>query len=225
MPQVGTAGQQPPTPQNYAQMNHPSPASVGSVGPGTPQPSQYQQQQQQQQPQSQPPPQPQQTQANFNYSQTQQVPGAAAASAATATGASVPGGAGPGKQVQIWEGQIEWAEKDRNNPNIKVNHTTSAVMYSFTAIDPATGQLVSEVPLAASQTWPSKISLQMMSKQILDILSPWCGPPARNLILYTDNQDVKNALTNVGVRIKQSLTVRATCADLLKFFKVIFREL
>lgn len=168
--------------QPYGQMN-PSPVGAGVVPPT--QPNQYQQQQPQSQQQQQQPPQQQQT--NFNYMQNQQ---AGASANVGGTGAS---------KVQIWEGQIEWPEKDRNNPNIKTNCVAPAIMYSFANIDPNTGQYVSEVPVSVGQAWPPKITLQMMSKQILDILSPWCTPPARNLILYTDNQDVKNALTTVGV--------------------------
>lgn len=103
------------------------------------------------------------------------------------------------RQVQIWEGQIEWVEKDRNNPNIKLTHMAQAAMLAFTVLDTTSGQYVPEVSPAATQTWPPKIPLQMMSKQILDILSPSCGLSIRNLLLYTENQDVKNALTNVGV--------------------------
>lgn len=172
--------QQPQQPQTYPPMN-PSPVGAGVVPPTQaqpqPQPNQYQQQPQGIQ---------QQQQGNFNYMQQQTTPQQQQQQSGN-------------KQVQIWEGQIEWAEKDRNNPNIKVNNMASAVIYSFTAVDPNTGQLVCEVPVAVGQSWPTKIPLQMMSKQILDILAPWYTPPVRNLILYTDNQDVKNALTNVGV--------------------------
>lgn len=155
----------------------PPQTGVQTAPPPPPQPSAQQPQVYQQQPQQQ-----QQANAGFGYAPT---------------GA----GGGGGRQVQIWEGHIEWAEKDRNNPNIKSTHVALAAMYSFmtAVVDPATGQYASEVALASAQTWPAKISLQMMSKQILDILSPWCAPPARNLILHTDNQDVKNSLTTVGV--------------------------
>lgn len=189
-PQVGAAvvpnqgGQQPNLQNQYGQMN-PSP-----VGPATTPVQQqvYNQQQQQQPSQTPQTTQQQQQTSGFGYN-TQQPTSTSAAAAPVA-----------GNRHAIWTGQIEWAEKDRNNPNIKSNHYANATMYSFmNAIDPNTGDFVSEVSHASAQAWPNKISLQMMSKQILDILMPLCGPPARNLILHTDNQDVKNSLTSIGV--------------------------
>merc|ERR1712127_1144922 len=43
---------------------------------------------------------------------------------------------------QIWEGLIEWQEKDRNNPNsnIRQNHSSKSIMLSMNVLDQASGQ-------------------------------------------------------------------------------------
>jgi hypothetical protein len=110
--------------------------------------------------------------------------------------------------VPIWDGQIEWQEKDRNNPNSanKMTHTVKARMISFTVLDQSTGQYVPEVPPALAQTWPQKLPLQLLNKQILDILSAQCPPPTKNLLLHTsdtNNQELKNSLS-IGVCVFQS---------------------
>ena len=108
--------------------------------------------------------------------------------------------------LQIWEGGVEWQEKDRNNPNnpIKVKHVVNASIFSFTALDQSSGQYVPEVSPALAQTWPQKIPLQLLSKQILDILNQHCPPPTRNLLLITEgnSQELKSTLQSIGVCLK-----------------------
>ena len=143
---------------------------------------QQQQQQQQQQKQLQQQPSPQQQQQQQQQSQSFSVV--------------------HNKAGQIWEGHVEWQEKDRINPNntAKLTHTVKAIMLSFNIMDQATGQLQLEVPISIAQSWPQKISIQLLSKQILDILSQQCTPPTKQLVLVTEgnNQDLKTALA-IGV--------------------------
>ena len=143
---------------------------------------QQQQQQQQKQLQQQPSPQQQQQQQQQQQSQSFSVV--------------------HNKAGQIWEGHVEWQEKDRINPNntAKLTHTVKAIMLSFNIMDQATGQLQLEVPISIAQSWPQKISIQLLSKQILDILSQQCTPPTKQLVLVTEgnNQDLKTALA-IGV--------------------------
>ena len=72
--------------------------------------------------------------------------------------------------------QIEWQEKDRNNPNNpnKLTHTVKASMHCSNVLDPVTNQYQPEVPHALTQSWPQKINIQLLSKQILEILSKHC---------------------------------------------------
>jgi len=105
---------------------------------------------------------------------------------------------------QIWEGFIEWTEKDRNNPNntMKQMHSAKALMLSFSVLDQASGQYHTEVAAEIAQSWPQRISIQLLSKQILDILTQQCPPPVRQLQLVTENnsQDLRTALS-IGVTI------------------------
>ena len=105
-------------------------------------------------------------------------------------------------QTKIWDGIIEWQEKDRNNPNsnLKQNHSVKAFMLSFNVLDQASGQYQSEVSMAIAQTWPQKIGIQLLSKQILDYLSQQCTSPIKQLQLVTEgnSQDLRTALS-IGV--------------------------
>ncbi len=167
------------------QNNYQQQQQIG-ISPSPVGPSSNNQQQQQQQPIIKQQPnyataqvQPQQTvaqQSNFNYVQA---------------------------QSKIWVGQIEWQEKDRNNPNNpnKMTHSVKASMLSSNTLDPITNQCQPEVTIATASSWPAKISIQLLSKQILDILAKHCPSPAKTLILTTDennNQDLKQALS-IGV--------------------------
>ena len=106
------------------------------------------------------------------------------------------------KTEKVWEGLIEWQEKDRNNPNSgnKVTHTVKARLASLINLDQTTGQYQTEVPLSMTQSLPQKLSMQLLSKQVLDILGQHCPTSStKNLILYTENnQDLKTALS-IGV--------------------------
>jgi hypothetical protein len=106
---------------------------------------------------------------------------------------------------QIWEGFIEWTEKDRNNPNntMKQMHSAKALMLSFSVLDQASGQYHTEVAAEIAQSWPQRISIQLLSKQILDILAQQCPPPIKQLQLVTENnsQDLRTALS-IGVIIE-----------------------
>lgn len=183
------------------QINQPSPQLIQSQTPPivTVQMNPQQQQQQQQQminynqrfpQQAQQPAQPQQQQQNYPYTQQQQQQQQPQAQAPQ-----------QGKLIQIWDGHVEWQEKDRQNPNSKITHTVKAGIYSLSVLDQNTGQIVPEVPQSLAQAWPPKIPLQLLGKQIVDILSTTCQPPTRNLYLISEqnNQDIKNAL-NIGVK-------------------------
>lgn len=106
-------------------------------------------------------------------------------------------------QTVIWDGNVEWQEKDRNNPNNsnKVTRIAKAQMISNIVLDQTTGQYIPEVSHALAQGWPQKIPLQLLSKQILDILNTNCTPPTRNLYLITDgnNVELRNTLQSIGV--------------------------
>ena len=105
-------------------------------------------------------------------------------------------------QIKIWVGQIEWQEKDRNNPNNpnKMTHTVKASMLCNNVLDQTTGQYQPDVSINTAQSWPQKISIQLLSKQILDILSQHCPPTAKNLNLNAEenSQDLKTALSIGG---------------------------
>jgi hypothetical protein len=106
-------------------------------------------------------------------------------------------------QTVIWDGNVEWQEKDRNNPNNtnKVTRIAKAHMISNIVLDQTTGQYIPEVSPILAQGWPQKIPLQLLSKQILDILTIQCTPPTRNLYLITDgnNLELRNTLQSIGV--------------------------
>jgi hypothetical protein len=108
-------------------------------------------------------------------------------------------------QTVIWDGNVEWQEKDRNNPNNtnKVTRIAKAHMISNIVLDQTTGQYIPEVSPILAQGWPQKIPLQLLSKQILDILTIQCTPPTRNLYLITDgnNLELRNTLQSIGVSI------------------------
>ena len=103
---------------------------------------------------------------------------------------------------RIWEGFMEWQEKDRTNPNNKTMRSLNSIMLSYSSLDQSTGQYQLEVPRSVTQLWPQKITVQLINKQILDILTPDCMPPTKNIIIVTDgnNQDLKTALS-IGVSI------------------------
>ena len=67
-------------------------------------------------------------------------------------------------------------------------------------LDQASGQYQPEVSLQVAQAWPAKMSIQLLSKQILDFLTQNCVPPIKQLLLVTDgnSQDLKNVLS-IGV--------------------------
>ncbi len=106
-------------------------------------------------------------------------------------------------QIKIWDGSVEWQEKDRNNPNSanKVTHVVNAQMISFTVLDHLNGQYVPEVSGALAQGWPQKILLHLISKQIFDILNAYCAPQNRKLLLLTDGSslDLKSIIQSIGV--------------------------
>ena len=108
-------------------------------------------------------------------------------------------------QIKIWDGSVEWQEKDRNNPNSanKVTHVVNAQMISFTVLDHLNGQYVAEVSGALAQGWPQKILLHLISKQIFDILNAYCAPQNRKLLLLTDGSslDLKSTIQSIGVNI------------------------
>ena len=103
----------------------------------------------------------------------------------------------------IWEGNIEWKEKNKTNPNliVEVTHVVKAQMISNIILDTTSGQYVPEIPPAFAQGWPKKIPLQLLSKQVLDILNKFCTPPTSNCLLVTDenNLELKNCLKSLGV--------------------------
>jgi mediator of RNA polymerase II transcription subunit 12 len=111
------------------------------------------------------------------------------------------------KQTVIWDGNVEWQEKDRNNPANpnKVTHVVKAQMISSIILDQATGQYIPEVSPLLAQGWPQKIPLQLLSNQILEILNSNCVPPTRNLLLLTEgggggvNQELKSTLQSVNI--------------------------
>ena len=106
------------------------------------------------------------------------------------------------ERQSVWEGYIEWTEKDRSNPNSgnKVKHQVKARLLSPISQDPSTGQLITDVSPSMAQCIPPKLMLQLLSKQVLELLLQHCTPPTKNLYLITEgnNADVKAALS-IGV--------------------------
>ncbi|RNA14413.1 mediator of RNA polymerase II transcription subunit 25 [Brachionus plicatilis] len=96
--------------------------------------------------------------------------------------------------TKIWEGWVEWYQKVQND---KIQHSLKANLFAKNIMDSTNRQLVPEVPLAQAQTWPKKISLQLLSQQIFGILNGFCQPPTRDLYLVTEgnNQELKQTLS------------------------------
>lgn len=97
--------------------------------------------------------------------------------------------------IEIWSGTIEWNQKVQNT---KQQYIINASLFTKNVPDPTSRQLVPEVPEAQARQWPNRIPLQLLSKQIYEILNNFCQPPTKELYLVTkeNNQDLKQALSS-----------------------------
>lgn len=96
--------------------------------------------------------------------------------------------------TQIWTGTIEWNQKIQN---AKHQYSINASLLTKNVLD-STSRLVPEVSEAQAQRWPNRILLQLLSKQIYEILNNFCQPPIKELYLVTteNNQELKQALSS-----------------------------
>lgn len=118
------------------------------------------------------------------------------------------------RSTMIWSGYIDWEEKDSTNPGSqkKVRKTTKASLIAKDTDDALNKAEVKAVETCA-QNWPWKIYLQLISKQLIELMSAYCSSSVCSfeLKIKGDDSDLKNALlTKDGILNLASFNPRSS---------------
>lgn len=104
--------------------------------------------------------------------------------------------------MHIWDGVFEWQQKDPNNPENKITNQIKTSLYTY--VDYMNGAQIPQLSPMISQTWPPKITLQLISLQVLQILTNSLVPPIKKLLLVLPDRvkaaEFRQAL-NIGVSL------------------------